>query len=46
MRSSIKYSILLLVMILTIFSCSKNSGQGSITMVLSGSVHGQLDPCG
>jgi antitoxin component YwqK of YwqJK toxin-antitoxin module len=22
------------------------SGQGSVTMILSGSVHGQLDPCG
>jgi len=46
MRSFIKHSILSLVMMLTILSCSKTSGQGSITMVLSGSVHGQLDPCG
>ena len=35
-----------MVSAMTLWSCSKASGQGSITMVVSGSVHGQLDPCG
>jgi len=46
MRPILKHSIFLLAMMLTSWSCSKASGHGSITMVLSGSVHGQLDPCG
>ncbi len=32
--------------IITFWSCSKASGHGTFTIVLSGSVHGQLDPCG
>ncbi len=41
-----KMIMLGMVSAMTLWSCSKASGQGSITMVVSGSVHGQLDPCG
>ena len=46
MREIIKMTLLGMVTAMTVWSCSKASGQGSITMVVSGSVHGQLDPCG
>ncbi|MEC9049317.1 MAG: hypothetical protein VYD66_00820 [Candidatus Neomarinimicrobiota bacterium] len=46
MKSIIKYSIASIVALMMFWSCSKASGYGSLTMVLSGSVHGQLDPCG
>ena len=32
--------------LLTAYSCTEASENGAFTMVLSGSVHGQLDPCG
>jgi len=41
-----KMTLLVMVTAMTLWSCSKASGHGSITMVVSGSVHGQLDPCG
>jgi len=28
------------------WSCSKASGQGHLRIVMTGNVHGQLDPCG
>ena len=34
------------ISVLFLWSCSEASGQGTITMVVAGSVHGQLDPCG
>ncbi|MCH2650719.1 MAG: hypothetical protein VX651_01635 [Candidatus Neomarinimicrobiota bacterium] len=46
MKSIIKYSIASIVALMMFWSCSKVSGHGSLTMILSGSVHGQLDPCG
>ncbi len=46
MKLSIKSYFLFIIMFMVIWSCSKTSGQGTITMVMSGSVHGQLDPCG
>ena len=44
--SSFKQAVLLILILFLIWSCAKVSGQGSITMIVSGSVHGQLDPCG
>jgi len=29
-----------------LWSCAKVSGQGHLRMVMTGNVHGQLDPCG
>ena len=46
MKKIIPLTIISVICIATIWSCSKATGQGSITMVVSGSVHGQLDPCG
>ena len=46
MRKIMKMTLGGMVTAMTLWSCSKASGQGSITMVVSGSVHGQLDPCG
>ena len=46
MRKIMKMTMLGMVSAMTLWSCSRASGQGSITMVVSGSVHGQLDPCG
>jgi uncharacterized membrane-anchored protein len=46
MKKIIPLIIFSIIMALTIWSCSKASGKGMITMVVSGSVHGQLDPCG
>ncbi|MBT3606919.1 MAG: hypothetical protein HOI72_08430 [Candidatus Marinimicrobia bacterium] len=46
MKSIVKYSITTLMFFLMLSSCTKVSGHGSVTIVLSGSVHGQLDPCG
>tara|TARA_A100000164_G_scaffold382138_1_gene438867 strand:- start:2101 stop:2247 length:147 start_codon:yes stop_codon:yes gene_type:complete len=43
---NIKLLFFCTVFILSLWSCSEASGQGTITMVISGSVHGQLDPCG
>lgn len=46
MKSIIKYSLIALIASMMFLSCSNASGQGNLTMILSGSVHGQLDPCG
>jgi len=46
MKSFIKYSLSGLLMSLLFWGCEKASGQGAFTLVMSGSVHGQLDPCG
>ncbi|GIS39965.1 hypothetical protein Ct9H90mP12_1590 [bacterium] len=46
MRSIIKHITLLLIIALSSWSCTEASGQGDFTMILSGSMHGQLDPCG
>ncbi|MBT3501782.1 MAG: hypothetical protein HOB40_08295 [Candidatus Marinimicrobia bacterium] len=46
MKLNLKYSITSLMIMMMLWSCSKASGHGTVTMVLSGSVHGQLDPCG
>ena len=43
----IKKSFLILALVPIIFlSCAKVSGHGMLTLILSGSVRGQLDPCG
>ena len=46
MRSIIKHFTILLVITMSSWTCSEASGHGDFTMVLSGSMHGQLDPCG
>ncbi len=47
MRLIIKFSITSLLMIIIGWSCSQANGQeSSLTMILTGSMHGQLDPCG
>ncbi len=46
MKLSIKSYLLFIMMFMTMWSCTKTSAHGTITMVMSGSVHGQLDPCG
>lgn len=43
--ANFKNSIVYLFICLSFWSCTETSA-GSFTMVLSGSVHGQLDPCG
>ncbi|MEL1225312.1 MAG: hypothetical protein VW963_01115 [Candidatus Neomarinimicrobiota bacterium] len=46
MKLSIKSYFLFIMMFMTMWSCTKTSAHGTVTMVMSGSVHGQLDPCG
>ena len=46
MNNYIKYSLLFSIVGLIALSCSDARGNGNFTMILSGSVHGQLDPCG
>lgn len=46
MRIAVYLTLLSIIAAMTSWSCKKASGQGTITMVVSGSVHGQLDPCG
>ena len=46
MKLTIKSYLLFIMMFMTMWSCTKTSAHGTITMVMSGSVHGQLDPCG
>ena len=46
MKLSIKSYFIFIMMFMTMWSCTKTSAHGTITMVMSGSVHGQLDPCG
>ena len=47
MRSFIKYFITSFLVCFISWSCSKASGQEStLTILLTGSMHGQLDPCG
>ncbi|MDB9853755.1 hypothetical protein OAC91_00805 [Candidatus Marinimicrobia bacterium] len=45
MKIKIQSFLIISMMSLTLFSCSDTSS-GSFTMIMSGSVHGQLDPCG
>jgi len=45
MKLKLKRSLIFIIMSVTFWSCSETSA-GSFTMILSGSVHGQLDPCG
>ena len=46
MKSIIKHFTILLVITMSSWTCSEASGHGDFTLVLSGSMHGQLDPCG
>ena len=46
MRLMIKHTVVALLVSMAFWSCTKASGQGSLTLVVSGNVHGQLDPCG
>ena len=47
MKLIIKLSITYILILFTSWSCSQASGQeSSLTMILTGSMHGQLDPCG
>jgi len=46
MKSILKFAIPSIIMAMMVGACSEASGRGTLTMVLSGSVHGQLDPCG
>ena len=43
-----KYLLLLkvLAIVLSSFSCENTFVESKVKMVLTGSVHGQLDPCG
>ncbi len=43
---SFRQAVLIILALFFAWSCAKVSGQGSITLIVSGSVHGQLDPCG
>jgi len=45
MKLKLKRSLIFIIMSVTFWSCSATSAS-SCTMILSGSVHGQLDPCG
>ena len=42
--SSIIFSFTIICLIMT--SCSNADKTGEFTLVMSGSMHGQLDPCG
>ncbi len=46
MKTIIRSSFLFIIITMILWSCSEASGKGSFSMVLSGSMHGQLDPCG
>ncbi|MBT6797264.1 MAG: hypothetical protein HOA96_05850 [Candidatus Marinimicrobia bacterium] len=46
MKTILKFAIPSIMMAMMVGACSEASGRGTLTMVLSGSVHGQLDPCG
>ena len=47
MKSIIKYLVTSFLIFFISWSCSKASGQESaLTILLTGSMHGQLDPCG
>jgi len=43
---SFRQALVFILILFSMWSCAKVSGQGSVTMIVSGSVHGQLDPCG
>jgi len=45
MKRKIQSTVIYILCCLIFWSCSETSA-GSFTMILSGSVHGQLDPCG
>ena len=42
--SNVIFSFIIISFIIT--SCSNNGKSGDFTLVMSGSMHGQLDPCG
>jgi len=46
MKIILKYTVTSIMISMMFWGCEKASGQGSFTLVMSGSVHGQLDPCG
>jgi hypothetical protein len=41
-----KKIFILSLLFLFAWNCTKASGQGSVQFVVTGNVHGQLDPCG
>jgi hypothetical protein len=41
-----KKLILLSILSLSLWNCTKASGQGALQFIVTGNVHGQLDPCG
>ena len=45
MKGTLRNTVIYIISCFMFWSCSETSA-GSFTMVLSGSVHGQLDPCG
>jgi len=46
MKSFLKFTTFLVVANLNFWNCSEVSANGSFSIILSGSMHGQLDPCG
>ncbi len=42
--SNVIFSFMVILLIIT--SCSNADKTGDFTLVMSGSMHGQLDPCG
>ena len=46
MKLFIKFTFLVFIATFNFWSCSEASANGSFSIVLSGSMHGQLDPCG
>jgi len=46
MKYLIKFISILVIVNMNFWSCSEASANGSFSIVLSGSMHGQLDPCG
>jgi len=46
MANKTNFTIIIFTILAMTYSCSEASGSGAFKLVLSGSVHGQLDPCG
>ena len=46
MKLFLKFTSLAFIATFNFWSCSEASANGSFSIVLSGSMHGQLDPCG
>ena len=46
MKLFLKFTSLVFIATFNFWSCSEASANGSFSIVLSGSMHGQLDPCG